>query len=411
LIFSLILLFFETRESPAQNTNLEEYLFAAEKNNAKLKEQFNILKISNCEENIIEAQYKKTTVNFSADIMHAPVISGIGYDEAITNKALYSAQIIAVQPLFTGKKIKAENSEQENIRKSSENLSAKISAELQRDVSLKYIQCVYDRQILDIQPEIISNLQFLIQTYRLLSKQGLAKETDVKLTEIETASQFLLQKQYKTGLQSDFAELNRICGISDTTMKNLSNVEIKISEQKRNFEETVFSKNYSADSTADKIQQMIFESKYNPTVNLYGSAGLNAVDLSGIQKRFGFYAGINLSIPIYDGSQKKYNSVQTDLKIESLKNFEETEKSQWRSAVNSLKNQILSFEDQIKMCENKILKYNELSELYKAELKTGQISAVDYIKSIHDTISTKTELLLLRKSKSEAIIELNYLNQ
>ncbi|HQU59678.1 MAG TPA: TolC family protein, partial [Saprospiraceae bacterium] len=92
----------------AQAQSLEAYLAAAQANNPALLENERLSAIAGLEVDMAKAAYQMPEISTTGNFLYAPVIRGVGYDNSITNGALYSAQLNLNQPLFTRPQVEAQ---------------------------------------------------------------------------------------------------------------------------------------------------------------------------------------------------------------------------------------------------------------------------------------------------------------
>ncbi|MCB0535533.1 MAG: hypothetical protein KDC28_10895 [Saprospiraceae bacterium] len=80
--------------------NLPYYLDAALHSNPVVQQNINLSYIARLDAEKAQSVLNKPEITTTGNLLFAPLIKGVGYDEAITNGALYSAQINANIPLF-----------------------------------------------------------------------------------------------------------------------------------------------------------------------------------------------------------------------------------------------------------------------------------------------------------------------
>lgn len=97
-----------------------------------------------------------------------------------------------------------------------------------------------------------------------------------------------------------------MCGINDSTEHKYSKPELRINSENIAFEQSNFKRQFELGSLRILQNQENYNLKYQPSLNLYGNAGLIAIEFKNIHQKFGFSMRLNLSIPIYDGKQATY---------------------------------------------------------------------------------------------------------
>ena len=140
---------------------------------------------------------------------------------------------------------------------------------------------------------------------------------------------------------------------------------------------------------------MVFENQYRPQLSLYGNTGLNAVELSNIDRRMGLSAGLRLTVPIYDGKQRKNNALQSELKKESLEFYKQNAEVQLENNVKSIERQMTALEENMGLIDEQLGKQRNVLEIYKGKLVQGQVSIVDYLNVIQTyklNVQTKLQM-------------------
>jgi outer membrane protein TolC len=138
------------------------------------------------------------------------------------------------------------------------------------------------------------------------------------------------------------------------------------------------------DSLKIAAEQQVFENRYKPQLLAYGNTGLNAVEIPDMERKFGMSAGVRLTIPIYDGNQRNYATLQNDLKYENLQNYRKNNEIQLENNLKSLKLQISHIKTSLEQLESQLEHQKTLIELYKGMLVQGQVSIINYLSVIQN---------------------------
>lgn len=145
-----------------------------------------------------------------------------------------------------------------------------------------------------------------------------------------------------------------------------------------------YERKYRNDSLQLVAGDKVFENKYKPLLSAYATTGLNAVEVNRIPHNMGMSAGIRLSIPIYDGGQRKLNRLQTELKKDNLQFYRKNEQIKLQNTRNSLQEQIASIQRGLKLINAQLEKQKNILEIFKGKMVQGQVSIIDYLNLIQN---------------------------
>ncbi len=431
LIFGIFLLL--TLGGYAQNNSLNYFLKAAQKNNPSLLENQNLQQIGKLENKLIEVQNNSFKVDVTSEVMVAPYfnnngkfidittnpsLDAYGYAEPVSNGALYSAQLNITKNIFN--RAKAQNLLFQNKLK---NKSLQISAEeikhrLQKNIADAYIQ-VYHLQLKEkITRDIISDLENRLKVVEVLVKNGILMQSDYLLLKLNIDNKKLELQQIQTDLNANYLQLNNASGIQGDTIRELTAPEIRLNIYPASLaadslltpnnyvNDSIYnpsnSKNsnpvswdldtlqyhyqqkYKVDSLQIAAEEKVFENKYKPQVSVYGNTGLNAVEVSRIPHNVGFSAGLKLTVPIYDGGQKKIKVLQNKLKYDNLEFYRKNNRIKLENTLQSLQEQIISIEKGIVLIDAQLEKQTDILEIYKGKMVQGQVSIIDYLNVVQN---------------------------
>ncbi len=400
--------------------NLAYYLDAAYGNNPSLTENNNLVKISEIDKSLVERQFVFPQVSLTSNYLFTPYFNNngkllstnpdpnaIGYDIGITNGGLYSALINVEKNIFNGGTVEAYKSQSDLKIKSSKNANSLLRHNLDRDVTEQYLNSIKAQKLTELEKSLYDTIKTQLTFTDELVKKGLAKQSDYLLLKIETDNEKILYEQAENEFRKNLSDLNTLCGIKDTSVERLENAELKYEPVSG---ASNFLKQFAIDSLTIDNQQKIFETKYAPQVNLFFNTGLNAVELEGIQRKFGLSAGINFSLPIYDGSQKNLALQQTEISLKSIDAYKENQIVTLINKTAQAKAGIDFFKKNLKNISEQIESYGQLMKLARAELMQGQRSMTDYIVLIRNYLQMKKNFVETENNYQQAINQYNYWN-
>jgi len=395
----------------AQETDLDFFLRKAKENTPSLLEKTNLQKIGEIQNSIIIDQNRAFQVNATSEVQAAPYFNNndrfiditttpspraYGYDVGITNGGLYSAQLNVTKNLFNQKMVDNllfQNKVQNNTLA----LSAEdIEHNLVKNITDAYIMAYQLQLQQDFTVEIIKDLENRLKVVELLVKGAVLMESDYLLLQLDIESKQLELQQVGNNLKTAINQLYSLSGTPLAETDSLSVPELmKTDAPIANF----YQRKFENDSLQVEADHRAFENQYKPQLSLYGNTGLNAVELTNIDRRVGLSAGLRLTVPIYDGKQRKYNAQQNKLKAESLEFYKENAEIQLKNNLKSIEQQMTALEVNMQLIDEQLQKQQHVLEIYKGKLVQGQVSIVDYLNVIQTyklNIQTKLQMLTNR---------------
>jgi outer membrane protein TolC len=396
--FFLCLFFLSTISlaSAQSDSSLEYFINKAKVNTPALLENNNFLKIGELQNSIITAQNRAFQVNATSEVLFAPYFdnngkpidlttspsaSAYGYDVGITNGGLYSAQLNVTKNLFN--KAATDNLLFQNkIQNNTIGLSSEeITHNIVKNITDAYIMAYQLQLQEDFTREILQDLENRLQVVELLVKRAVLMESDYLLLQLDIEGKKLELRQIQNNFNS---AINQLYSLSGTPAENVDSLKPPDFEGIQSPSQFFYEKLIENDSLQIIADQRVFENQYKPQVTAYANTGLNAVEIQNINRKFGASAGLRLTIPIYDGKQRKYNTQQSLLKQESLKFYKENSKIQLKNNLESVKQQILALDQNMIFLDKQLQKQKDILEIFKGKLVQGQISIVDYLNIIQN---------------------------
>ncbi len=408
--YFLIILFFcvQVVYGVGQSRSLDFYLETSKSRHAELTDYLNRQQIAKIENQKVKADFHLPNIYTQTQWMEAPLFNGNGYDEAITNGALYSAVAGVSYPLLTGNMVSAYTRQNDLSGAYSEwNYDARWN-ELKKQVTEQYLTCYFDGMILQNVQEQYTLLQRQYETAEPLAKEGIIKGSELLLIKIEMQQQQLAISEIKAQRIADFIQLNQLCNISDTVFYGLMEPNLRLTDIDTS--DSRFLVQYDLDKLMNANQQEIFNIKYQPRLSLFGDAGLNATSLDQPQKNLGFSFGLNFSIVLFDGHQKKIDAQQTEIRQETVQAYRDNFQNQQTQNLNKYSELIRLADIKIEQIKEQLSSYNELLSIYKKGMQLGEVTVTEYLIIFRNFIQSRVDLIDQQKQKYNAINEYNYWN-
>lgn len=400
--------------------NLQYFLQSAYTNSPQINQYRNSAARAQLEKQLIDAENSAPQLSLSANYLFAPYFNNpggllsanpapdaVGYDVGITNGGLYSAQFNAEKNIFNGPIVTALNNEASARERSALNDIAAARHEIEKQVIDQYLTTLLSLQVYRLEEEAIRYLKEEETITAQLYSRGLIKQTDRLLLEIEIDNRQSdlsnLHAEYKT----DLSQLYNLCGITDTGEVAVDTVHLTVAPIA---DSVHFEKKFELDSIAAVNMQVVSENKYQPQVSLFFNTGLNAVELTGLQRKVGFSAGINFSYPLYDGGQRSITRQQNELSLQTISFYRKSTLLQVENNRAAALSRIDVQRQNLENLHEQMKKYSTVLDISEQELQQGLISVVDYLTMVRNFIELKKKLVTAENNYQSTINDYNYWN-
>ena len=405
-LFSIILCAFVFT---AQAQDLDYYLNTALKSSPLLKDLNNQILSEKLDSMRLRAGLKPQVTGSSTGT-YAPVINGFGYESAITNGQTLNA-LIGVNQAIIGKNYL--NAQLASIKFSKDSLGNTIrisEQDLKKTIVTQYITAYGSLQQYLFNKEVLDLLTTEEGLLKKLTQSNVYRQSDYLTFLVTLKQQQLTLYQARLQYKNDFTTLNYLSGIVDTTI-----VQLKDPALKRTFptdpRTSIFYQQFKVDSIRLENNRRLIDYSYKPKLNVFGDAGYNSDFSYQPYKNFGTSFGFTVTVPIYDGGQRKLQYKKLALQEDTRLNYKTFFDKQYRQQIAQLNQQITDndaleqqIKDEFKYAESLIKVDNKL-------LETGDVRVADLIIAINNYLSLKNLLKQTNISKLQLINQLNYWNK
>lgn len=370
---------------------LTDYLALA-KENSPLLNDFNNQRYSLKIDSLKMLANYGVQVTGNVDAMYAPIINNWGYDIALSNGQNVTAVVRVSKDLLGKENLKTRLSNYSLSIRQLFNQSKITEIALNKAITEQYIQTYALQQQYEVSSEIVKLLRDEETILKKLTQNSAFKQTDY-LSFMVTLQQNILasQRQYADWL-NNYATLNYLCGIVDTTLQKID-PPLTLVLQILPFEQSIYAENYKTDSLKLTNDAKIINYDYRPKLTTYVDGGYSSSFIATPYKNFGASIGLTLTVPIYDGNQRKKSLQQIQLQQDSRNKYFEFQKNQYKQQVIQLQNQIGQYRQMIETANEQMGYAQTLIDANLKQLPTGDVKVTDVIFSINNFISLKSELV------------------
>lgn len=397
------------RNLSAQSKDLDYYIGSGIQKSPLLNDLRNQSRSTAIDSMRINAGYKPQVMGVSNN-SYAPSINGWGYDNAITNGGTFS-QLITVNKRLVGKENLQNQYEAIRLAKESLAISGKVTEQdIRKAITSQYIvaygiylQYSFNKEVL----ELLGSEEAILKK---LTERNIYRQTDYLSFLVTMQQQQLQLNQLKVQFQNEFASLNYLSGLQDTGFVAVPAPNISLAPPPE-IEQTVFYQQFRLDSLKLKNSDAQIDFSYKPKLSLYADAGHSSTFAVNPYKNFGTSFGINLSVPIYDGKQKKMQHDKIAIAQQTRQQYQQFYKTQFDQQLLQLLQQLRSAQELINQTSTQIRYTQALIEANRKLLEAGDVRMSDYIIAIGNYLAARNSSTQNMIYKLQLINQINYWNR
>ena len=388
------------------STKLDFYVGQALQNSPLLKDLHNQVLSGEVDSQLIKASYLPQVVGSSANI-YAPTIHGYGYDQAVSNGGNFTTVAAVTKTLVGQKHLDAQY---ETIRLQNQGLgnSAKVSEQdLKKSITAQYITAYGDLQQLKFNREIYTLLQREERLLKDLTDKNVYRQTDYLTFLVTLKQEGLLLQQLDIQYRNDHSTLNYLCGINDTSATILEDPGIRL-QTLPDISSSVFFRQYGLDSLKLRNERSLIDFSYKPKASLYADGGYSSSLMYEPYKNFGVSFGFMVTMPIYDGHQRRLQYSKLDIAERTRNGYKDFFTRQYNQQIAQLTQQLKATEALIGQIDEQVRYSEALIEVNGKLLGTGDARIADYIIALGNFLSAKNLLTQNNITRLQIINQINY---
>lgn len=351
----------------------------------------------------------KPQIAFNLISNYAPVIDNYGFDSAITNGQSVSG-VVGFSKRIIGASQRNNQLEAISLLSKKLNATKKITfTDLKKAIQFQYILAYSDLKQLDFLVKQFNLLNVELDLLKKLTQKSVYKQTDYLLFLSTVKQQELIQLQMQQQFENDLAVLNYLSGTDEKVTIELvkPEIEIKLSSDASH---TLFAQQFKIDSLSIQNQRINISNNYKPVVSLLADAGYMSTFAFQPYKNFGVSVGFNVSIPIYDGDQRKMLIGKNDLAQKTNLAYKKQFNLQYNQQRQQLLTKISQNEVLLKQLDEQLKINQTLISAFNKLLISGNAVITDYVLAMGNSITLNNAIAQNRTNLLLLINELNYWN-
>lgn len=390
----------------AQTRQLDDYIHSAVAASPLIHDLNNQISAAKLDSMRIKAGFK-TQLSANGLGLFAPIINGYGYSQAITNGQQLMGVMTADKQFIGTRYLHAQLSGIANRSDSLQNGIRLSEQDLRKNITAQYLTAFGDQE----QFRFLQNLLQLLNTEKSillkLTRDNVYKQADY-LAFLVTLKQAELQlEQARMQYRTDASTLNYLSGIRDTTIDTLTRPQLPatfVTGQNN----SIYFRQFQLDSIRNRNANALIDYAYQPKFHVFADAGYNSDLSAGYYKNFGASAGFGLTIPIYDGGQRKLAHQKIALEEDTRQQYLAFFEKQYVQQIRQLKDQIADYD---RLLTDVRKQYEYTGTLIKVDaglLQTGDLKIADFILAINNYLSVKSLMNTNTINQLQLINQLNY---
>jgi outer membrane protein TolC len=404
LIFNIGFLF--SFSCIAQNKTLDYFINKSLTNDPRISELQDVILANKTDSALIVAA-NKIQVTGNGNAYYAPVVNGYGYDVAITNGQQLSALVALNKQIYNKRNLSLQFKSLQLQNDSLTNFIAISKQDIKKAIISQYILAYSDQLQLDFNDQLISLLTKEEDILKKLTQKNVYKQADYLSFLVTLQQQQLSRNQLYVQYKNNYATLNYLAGIIDTTAETLAAPDLQ-AKLVFNNENSPFILNYKIDSLRLANERAIIKYQYRPKVNLFADAGYQSTFILTPYKNFGYNFGINLTVPIYDGHQRKLQFSRLDIRERTRQQQRDFFYRQYQQQILQLQQQLNDLQSLAQPINKQIQYLETLINVNGKLLETGDIRITDYVLALNNYITAKNLIVQNQIAQYQVIQQLNY---
>jgi outer membrane protein TolC len=398
-----------TGHSIAQTKNLDYYINRGLSNSPLLKDYDNQVFSNAIDSQRLGATFKPQVSGIANNSLF-PVVNGYGYDQVLSNIISFN-DVVNVNQAFIGKKnLSAQYNGFSLLSDSVRNAKKLTALDLKRAITAQYITAYGDMQQLNFYEDIYKTLNGQQGILKNLTENNIYRQTDYLTFLVTLKQQGLQLRQWQIQYRNDYAMLNYLCGIFDTSEATLDKPDISL-QNLQNEAVSIFFYRYFTDSLILENNMAVLNYSYRPKLSAFANAGFVSSFLYEPYKNFGFGVGMNLNVPIYDGHQRLLQQQKLKLLQNTNADYKDFFARQYGQQLAMLRQQLAATESLISDIDEQV-KYSEgLINVNGKLLETGETKIADLVIAVNNYLTAKNLLTQNNIGRMQIINQLNYWNR
>jgi len=406
LVVSFFLSFLPGR---SQEQTLDYFLQQGIKNSPLIRDLNGQIRSNRIDSLLIKAM-NKPRVEFRGYAFYAPVVNNFGYSEILTNIANLTSVMSVSQQLFNKKTVEA-NLLKTGIQKQSLANTVRLTENsLKKAITAVYLDAWSINSDISVNLELVSFAKEQAKILKSLTENGIYKQTDYLSFMFDLQGQELQVRELNLRFRKQISDLYILCGIRDTASFSPVKPELGNPSPSKQVLLPLFMRFY-LDSLRITNENILIDRNYKPTVSWFSDAGLINNDPKVIYQNFGLSLGLNFTLPIYDGNQRKLNHQKRKSEEDIRAGYAEAFNREYHQQLQQLLDELDQTRALLPAIRSQVRNAELLVNQEKELVSKGSGSITDYLIAVKNYLSVRKSLNQYEIRLLQIQNEINYLKQ
>jgi outer membrane protein TolC len=320
--------------------------------------------------------------------MYAPTINGWGYSDVITNGQNLAGTVNVSQHIFN-KKTREAMIQKYGLESGNLVNSHRISVnELKKAITAQYLTAFAALEERKFQQEVLAGLADEAKILKAWVEKGIYRQTDYLSLQIEIRKLEQNIRDLDLQYRKEFWNLNLVCGIADTVLCDLTLPAIRDTLPQKP-ENSLLFRRFMIDSLVIKNEKLLIDSKYKPAISWFADGGIVNNEPQYLYQNFGISGGLSMTLPIFDGNQRKMSYDKIRIREETRKNYQENFRFRYQAEMKQLQGELYIIRLFMQENERQVALVQELVAADRAMLNIGSLPVSDYILALKNLVEAR----------------------
>ena len=298
---------------------LDFYLEQGLINSPLLKENINAITLNRLD-SLLNIAINKPYVQAIGQYLYAPAGANWGYDQSTTNGGQYTGLVQANRNLLFRRNLRIQNNLNAALRDSLVNTIRISRNDLQKSIIDLYLTAYLDYQQMVLFGDLFQILSRQNNILKELLRSAIFNQSDYLAFRVDLQQSEINYEGANVQFLQDILALNILCNLPETGLVRLEKPALTL-QPRFTLEDNPYLLRYQYDSLIVERNRRVIDIFYRPSLDLVANAGTNAISASLLTRRFGYSIGLNFTMPIYNGNQRRLQYQKLDVSQLNIQNY------------------------------------------------------------------------------------------
>ena len=401
--------------APASPRRLEDFLGAARQNSPLLRETANQVQ-QNRLDSLVRARQNGVQVGGIGAAIYYPSITNsrgesvVGYDNAISNGGNFAAIAQATKPILNRFQLQNDYRIIASQGQVLRNAGRLVALDLRRTLTDQFLTAYATQTQLEFSRTLLAQLRQQDALLRQLVNGGVFKQTQYLSFYLSVRTQEVTVEQNRLAYRRELGILRALAAVADTALVAL---EAPTPPTHRPLAGLLApaQRQYTLDSLRLLLDRRAVDASYRPRVSAVADAGLQSSSYLplALARSVGFGAGLQLTVPVFDGHQRQLQYQRLALSERSRSGYRQFLTAQRRQQYVQLEGLIRASEALLGRIREQLRVAEALVGAARQQLATGDVAILDYLNLVTSYRTLQFSLTQAQTDQLRSRFALDYL--